>query len=106
MLNDTEIQKLRTLMQMDGWREVMKPLIANRMKTCQRLAFLMPSERPEPYSKLDDSTATSILRGEAKNCEWILAAFENEIAVFDMNRRREELAHGETQPEPRPANPI
>jgi len=61
---------------MEGWRTVMKPIILERARVVKDLAFAIPSERPKPYSEMDDTTATSVLRGEAKALLWVANIFE------------------------------
>ena len=103
-LGTDAVEKLRGVMSLSGWRDVMRPLIDKRMQTCQKMAFMLPPERPKPYSEMDDHTATSVLRGEAKGLEWVLHAFENEVAVHDFNRRQNELL-GQGNGSDLPANP-
>lgn len=108
MLAADQIEKLKMVMYSVGWKEVMKPVIEGRHKTVKDLSFLLPSERPAPYKDLDDHTATAVLRGEAKALEWVLNAFQNEVAVYDFESRREELARQANggEPAPTPANPV
>lgn len=88
----SQMELLRNVLRMDGWRQVMKPIIEERARIVKELAFAVPAERPKPYSDMDDHTATSVLRGEAKALLWVANIFENTVATEDANRRREELA--------------
>lgn len=109
-LNSLQMEQLRRLLVSAGWNDVVKLAIQGKLDTCQKLAFLLPNERPEPYKGMDDHTATAILRGEVKALEWVLHAFENEVIVDNVNRRREELARLDTnggQPaDTQAANPL
>ena len=104
MLGPEQIEKLKLVLYSSGWKEVMKPLLEQRLLTVRKLANLLPTERPEPYSKIEDHTATSVLRGEGKALEWVIAAFQNEVIVADANRKQEEL-DGKPD-EGVPANPV
>lgn len=109
MLAPDQIEKLRLLMAMSGYKDVFQPIIEQRKKVVQEMAFLLPAERPEPYKSIEDSSATSILRGEVKALEWVLHAFTNEIAAHDYNRRRDELTGAQNGGQPaehQPANPV
>ena len=90
MLSAEQIEKLRPMLQTSGWREVVVPLLEARKKRMQEIAFLLPSERPEPYRGLDDQVATSLMRGEVKCCEWLMHAFTNEVMVRDLNEQRDQ----------------
>ena len=90
-----QMEMLRNLLRMEGWRTVMKPIILERARVVKDLAFAIPSERPKPYSEMDDTTATSVLRGEAKALLWVANIFEQTVAAEDANRRREELTRHE-----------
>jgi len=95
-----QMDMLKHLLQMDGWCLVMKPIILERARIVKDLVVKLPSDRPKPYSDMDDQTATSVLRGEAKGLDWVAEIFEQSVATHEANRRREELARNHL-----PANP-
>ena len=92
MLSSEEVEKLRGLLQTSAWREVVVPKLEARKKRMEEIGLMLPTERPEPYKGLDDQMATSLARGEARCCEWLLHAFENEVVVHDLNHKRDEQA--------------
>lgn len=104
MLDPEQIEKLKGVLMLSGWRDVMRPVIEGRMKTVRDMAFLLPSERPKPYKELDDQTATAYLRGESAGLEWVLHAFQNEVIVAEANRARDEFARQGAN-HTHPANP-
>lgn len=84
-LNEAQIQKVRQTMFTSGWKEVMVPVLKARAQEAVKLLILHPSERKGEV--VDDAT----LRARIQECEWMLAVWDNEIAIFDLNRRRDEL---------------
>lgn len=90
MLDGEAVEKIRGMLYGHGYREVFKPIVEERIKTLRGLALMLPIERPEPYKSLDDSGATSILKGEVRALEWVVNAFENEVKIADFNRKQEE----------------
>lgn len=96
MLNADQIEKLRPVLHMAGWREIIRPVMEGRKKRHQEMAFMLPSQRPEPYKSMEDSVAVSVLRGQALELEWLLSQFESEVAIFDLNRMRDEKAREES----------
>ena len=91
MLNDDQIQKVRGMMQSSGWNEVLKPLVLVRGRELSKTALVMPGQRSEPYKSMDDRDAMNHIRGRIEEIEWLMSFFENEINVYDYNRRRDEL---------------
>lgn len=102
-LNEEQIGKVRLLLQTSGWNDVMKPLLAVRANNAIKALVLSPAEREGEFKEMDDAT----IRARIREVEWMLTAFVNEIAVFDHNRRLDELQL-QTNPdssEPFTANP-
>lgn len=100
MLDATQIDQLKLLLSTKGWQEVMRPVIGTRAAQLIKTLVLHPSERPE--QDRDDSR----LRGRIEELEWMLAAWPNEINVYEHNRRLDELDRvTEDGLEPSPANP-
>lgn len=109
MLSDEQVDKIRGVLMLSGWREVMKPVIEQRRATVREMAFMMPGERPKPYSTLDDVSATAFLRGESAGLEWVLHVFQNEVIVAEASRARDEFTrqqNGANPTAPIPANPV
>jgi hypothetical protein len=93
-LNEEQIAKIRLMLQSSAWNDVMKPAIATRANAAIKALILTPSERTGEFKGMDDSA----IRAQIREAEWLLTAFVNEIAVFDHNRRVDEL-HGQNNPE-------
>ena len=87
MLDSTQIEKLRMLLAMGGWNDVMKPVIQNRAHNAVRALVLDPSEREGEFKGMEDSA----IRARVREAEWMLSAWANEVAVHDHNRRLDEL---------------
>lgn len=106
-MTEEQYDQLKLLLRTDGWRNVMKPLIAQRQQVVRSLSFKMPSERPKPYSDLDDQSCTTLLKGENKALEWVLNIFEQTVAVIDAERRKseEQSQNGSTAVGANPAQP-
>lgn len=90
MLNEVQVQKLRQTLYTSGWKDVMVPALKARANEAIKFLVLAPAERKGGAEGLDDAT----LRARIQDCEWMLVAFENEVQLFDLNRRRDELADG------------
>jgi hypothetical protein len=86
-LNEDQIGKIRGLLQSSAWNDVMKPAIAQRANAAIKALILTPAERSGEYKDMDDAA----IRAQIREAEWLLAVFVNEVAVFDHNRRVEEL---------------
>jgi hypothetical protein len=93
-LNEEQIAKIRLMLQSSAWNDVMKPAIATRANAAIKALILTPAERTGEFKDMDDSA----IRAQIREAEWLLTAFVNEIAVFDHNRRVDEL-HGQNNPE-------
>jgi hypothetical protein len=86
-LNEDQVGKIRGLLQSSAWNDVMKPAIAQRANAAIKALILTPAERSGEYKDMDDAA----IRAQIREAEWLLAVFVNEVAVFDHNRRVEEL---------------
>jgi hypothetical protein len=100
-LNETQIAQIRGMLQSSAWNEVMKPVIATRANAAIKALILTPAERTGEYKDMDDSA----IRAQIREAEWLLAVFVNEVAVFDHNRRVDELQRQENPEAPSTANP-
>lgn len=87
MLNEDQIQKIKLTLASGGWNDVMKPAIANRGNAALKQLVLSPSEREGEYKGMDDNA----IRARIREAEWMLSAWTNEVTVFELNRRRDEL---------------
>jgi hypothetical protein len=90
MLNEQQIQKVRSMMQSSGWTEVLVPLVAGRGSEFTKIALRMPANRAEPYKDVDDRDAMNHIRGRIEEIKWVLEFFVNEINVHDFNARNEQ----------------
>jgi hypothetical protein len=102
-LNEEQIDKVKGLLASSAWNDVVKPILTLRANSAIKALILSPAEREGDLKDLDDST----LRARIRECEWMLSAFANEVAVFDHNRRMDELQR-QADPdgsEPSTANP-
>ena len=84
-LNGDQIGSLRQMLQLQGWTQVAKPVLASRARAALEALVLDPSERKGEYERVSDAT----LRARIQECEFLLTVFENEVKVFDMNQRRD-----------------
>jgi len=90
MLNEEQINKVKTTLATSGWNDVMSPAMLNRGKAALKALILSTSEREKAggeFADADDHTLRAIIR----DAEWMASAWRNEITVFDENRRVEEL---------------
>lgn len=85
MLTQEQIDKVRLMFSTAGWSEVVQPMIENRFRHKTRMLIRHPSERGE--NALDDTA----IRGALQELEWLLTWFQNEIEVYEHNRRVDEL---------------
>jgi hypothetical protein len=86
-LNEEQVGKIRGLLQSSAWNDVVKPVIATRANAAIKALILTPAERTGEFKEMDDSA----IRAQIREAEWLLAVFVNEVAVFDHNRRVDEL---------------
>ena len=91
-LNETQIAQIRGMLQSSAWNDVVKPVIATRANAAIKALILTPAERTGEFKEMDDSA----IRAQIREAEWLLAVFVNEVAVFDHNRRMDELQRQES----------
>lgn len=84
-LTDEQANWLKSLVHMAGWKHVVQPAIAARARAALNALALDPSERVGPEANLTDAT----LRARISEDQWLLAVIQNEIAVYDANKRNE-----------------
>jgi hypothetical protein len=100
-LNEDQVQKVRLLLQSSAWNDVVKPAIASRANAAIKALILTPAERTGEHKEMDDAA----IRAQIREAEWLLTAFVNEVAVFDHNRRMDELQRTDNPEAPSTANP-
>lgn len=91
MLGDTQIEQVRLVLSTEGWKNVMKPALTRRMNAAIKALCLTRAERAVQYAKSEYDTEDVDLRAMIRDCEWMLVAWDNEVAVYDENRKRDEL---------------
>jgi hypothetical protein len=100
-LNETQVGQIRGLLQSSAWNDVVKPVVATRANTAIKALILTPAERTGEYKEMDDAD----IRARIREAEWLLAVFVNEVAVFDHNRRMDELQRQDNPETQTTANP-
>lgn len=101
MLAPAEIQKLKTQLALSGWTDVQYPAMKNHRDGLVGIVLKCGAERPEPYRTIPDD----IIRGEIRGVEWAMNVWQQEIAVSDHNRMRDELdRNGQESETSSPAN--
>ena len=85
-INEDQYGKIKLLLASSGWNDVMRPAIQKRGNDSLRALVLSPAERKGEEGVTDD-----VLRARIQECEWMLAAWANEVTIFEHNRRVEEL---------------
>jgi hypothetical protein len=88
MLNAEQVDKIRLLLTSSAWNEVVRPALGNRADQALKALVLDPSERSGEWQGRSDES----IRGAIREMQWMSAAWANEVAVFEYNRQREELA--------------
>lgn len=103
MITAEQADKLRLALASSGWNDVIKPVLTQRVHEAIKMLCLATSERSGQFKDLDDAA----LRGIIREGEWMLAVWENELKVYDHNRRLDELDRqgGTTPPPTFAANP-
>jgi hypothetical protein len=92
MLSEEQIDKIRLVLSTDGWNHVIKPAVMNRAKLALKALALTRGERTEDFKGTDFNAEDDILRAMIRDCEWMAVAWDNEISVFEHNRRVDELS--------------
>lgn len=90
MLNEEQIQKVRLTLSSSGWIDVIVPAVLNRGKQALDALTLSEGERQKAGGEFKD-TDDMLLRAIIRDCQWVVAAFQNEVKIFDYNKRQEEL---------------
>lgn len=102
-LTDEQAGALRSMMSMGGWK-LIQQLIATRARHALGALTLDASERSGDFKGVSDAT----LRARIQECEWLLSVLQNELVIYDHNRRTEleqlEAANGESVGAQTPAN--
>jgi hypothetical protein len=96
MINEDQYQKLRLTLSTSGWNDVIKPAYEARGRMALKALVLSASERAKAggeFANVEDGDLRAIIR----ECEWMTAVWQNELNVFEMNRRGDELARQEAQ---------
>ena len=91
MIDDEQAQKLRLALAGSGWNDVMRPAIENRGRQAVKALVLTRVERAAQYKGQDVDTDDEVLTAIIRDCEWMLGCWQNELNVWDYNRRRDEL---------------
>lgn len=97
MLDETQVNKVRLVLQSAGWNDVMRPTYLQRANEAIKTLCLSRPERAGQFANTEDETLRAIIR----ECEWMLNVWPNEIKVFELNRQRDELDAAQMPP----ANP-
>lgn len=100
-LNEVQIGQIRGLLQSSAWNDVVRPVIATRANAAIKALILTPAERTGEFKEMEDSA----IRAQIREAEWLLAVFVNEVAVFDHNRRMDELQRQDNPETQTTANP-
>lgn len=82
-LPEESIQKLRLILVSSGWKDVIEPVLAKRAHDAIKALVVPPAERKGEGTS-DDAT----LRGRIQELEWMLSVWQNEIRLFDFERRQ------------------
>lgn len=91
MLDEGAIQKLRLVLAGDGWNHVMKPALQRRLQTAVKALCLSRSERAVQFKASEFDSDDEECRAIIRECERMLVVWDNEVLVFDQNRRNDEL---------------
>jgi len=104
-LNSEQIDKLKLLLLTSGWNDVILPVIQNRARQALEALRLDPEERAGQWKGKSDQS----IRDRLTEIEFLASVWHNEIAVFDANKRQEEILaerdHGAEAPEETQAAP-
>lgn len=92
MLGEAEIQKLKLLLSTDGWNQIVKPTLLKRGNLAMKALRLTRSERAVEFKGSDYDLEDDALRAMIREVEWMSVVWDNEVSVFDQNRKRDELA--------------
>ncbi len=89
-LTDGQASNLKILLLSNGWREIVLPTVLNRGREALKALCLNPDERREKggdfRNKNDDQ-----LRQIVEESERLATVWDNQVKVYDFNRRQDEL---------------
>lgn len=91
MLNDEQVSKVRQVLMLSGWNEVMRPALVQRGHEAIKALVLSQAERSTQYKGTAFDTDDNVLRAIIRDCEWMTACWANEVAASEHNRRLDEL---------------
>lgn len=92
MLTAEQAQHVRATIWTTGWREVIHPSLQNRGAAALKALRLNPSERAVEFKGTEFEVADDyFLRAIIRDIEWMLGIWDKELAVYDHNRRLDEL---------------
>lgn len=83
-LTDQEASALKQMVVMSGWK-LTQQMIAARARLALTALVLEGSERTGEFAGVTDAT----LRARVQEAEWLLGKIQNELAVYDYNKRNE-----------------
>lgn len=86
MLNDAQIERVKAVIGMDGWREIMQPIYGQRGQAALKALVMSQSQRSGEYEGESDD----VIRGRIKEIEWTLVAWNHQIVNHEINRRQDE----------------
>lgn len=87
MLSEDQIQKVRSVLASSGWNDVIRPILANRGNQAVKQLVLSPGDRDGEFKDMADDA----IRARIRESEWMLTVWHNEVTVFEMNKRRDDL---------------
>jgi hypothetical protein len=90
-LNNDQLESVRLTTATQGWTEVMKPALMKRGQMAVKALVLTPSERAAEFKGSDFATDDDVLRAVIRDVEWMVTVWDNELAVANLNRQRDEL---------------
>lgn len=91
MLNDEQVSKVRQVLMLSGWNEVMRPALVQRGHEAIKALVLTRAERSATYKGTAYDSDDDVLRAIIRDCEWMTVCWTNEIAASEHNRRLDEL---------------
>ena len=90
-LNNDQLDAVRMTLATKGWTDVMKPALMKRGQMAVKALVLTPTERGAEFKGSDFATDDDVLRAVIRDVEWMVTVWDNELAVANLNRQRDEL---------------
>jgi hypothetical protein len=90
-LTNDQAQKVRLLLQSNGWQEVVLPAIRNRGQQAVKALVMGRAERAATFKGSDFDVEDEVLRAIIRDCEWMSVVWTNELLVSEHNQRLDEL---------------